>query len=316
MGRERIQYLHPISADRIVGSNPGGNLYNDDILHGDREIFSVLRGTSMRRYSLLAAGIGAVVMLFAPWAWADVGVLNGLTHVQTASPGSSNSVPIVLKNFGDRTETVRAYLLDYSYSFDGKSTYPDPGSLPRSNAPWVSFFPQRLALRPGETAEIACMVKVPNDRALTGTYWSMLMVEPVVENPNALAKTADGKVQIGIRQVVRYGIQMVTHIGDSGKRDIRILGAKLVKEGEKAFLQVDVLNTGERALRPALNVEMFKPNGESFGRFEGDRSGVFPGTSTRYKVDLTKVPAGTYKAMIVLDNKDDYVFGAEYQLIF
>jgi hypothetical protein len=32
-------------------------------------------------------------------------------------------------------------------------------------------------------------------------------------------------------------------------------------------------------------------------------------------MDLTAVPAGTYTAVAIADNKDDHVFGGEYEIV-
>ena len=77
---------------------------------------------------------------------------------------------------------------------------------------------------------------------------------------------------------------------------------------------MDVENIGERWLTPVLFVELYAENGEYAGKFEGGKWRIYPGTSVRYRVDLTSLPEGTYKALIFVDNLDEYVFGAEYTL--
>ena len=51
-------------------------------------------------------------------------------------------------------------------------------------------------------------------------------------------------------------------------------------------------------------------------RFETDRKRLYPGTSVRYSVDLTEVASGSYQALVVVDNGDEHVFGAQYGLEF
>jgi hypothetical protein len=247
-------------------------------------------------------------------AGADIGITNGLTHEKTASPGETYESLIVVKNFGDKTQSFKAYQTDYYFYSDGRQFYPEPGQMPRSNAKWITFFPQRLVLAAGESAEIKCVVKVPAGRDLSGTYWSLIMVEPVAEVGVEAAKTRDGRVKLGIKEVVRYGVQVISNIGDSGKREIKFLDTKLVREGQKKVLQVDVENIGERWLRPDLYVELFAVSKGSAGKYEGGKLRIFPASSVRYRVDLTNVPKGLYKAMIIVDNRDENVFGAEYQL--
>lgn len=124
-------------------------------------------------------------------------------------------------------------------------------------------------------------------------------------------------MRAGIRQVVRYAIQLVTHMGETGSREIRFADRALVlgEDGTRR-LHVDVENTGERSLRPYLWVELHDSTGGRLGRFESDRKRLYPGTSVRYMIDLSGAPSGSYQALVVVDNGDEHVFGAEYGLEF
>jgi len=63
-------------------------------------------------------------------------------------------------------------------------------------------------------------------------------------------------------------------------------------------------------------VELFDQMGASKGKFGGVQYRIYPGTSVRQSIFLDGVPAGTYKALIVIDDGNDDVFGAEYTLEF
>ena len=268
-----------------------------------------------RRKSILVAVFWVGLAASLP-ARADIGITNGLTHEKTALPGETYESPIIIKNFGDKAQSFKAYQTDYCFYSDGRQFYPEPGKKPRSNAKWITFYPQRLVLAAGESAVIKCVVKVPADRKLSGTYWSLIMIEPIAEAQveAETAKSRDGRVKLGIKEVLRYGVQVISNIGDSGTREIKFLDTRLVKEGQKKILQVDVENIGERWLRPVLVVELFAVTKGSVGKYEGGKYRIFPASSVRYRVDLTNVPKGLYKAMIIVDNQDENVFGAEYKL--
>ena len=109
---------------------------------------------------------------------------------------------------------------------------------------------------------------------------------------------------------------MTTHIGDSGERKLKFIETKLLKETQSRLLQVDIENTGQRWLRPYLWTELYDDTGRYIGRFENGRKRIYPRTSVRYKVDLSDVPKGIYKALVVADCGGNYVFGANYTLKF
>ncbi|MBW3624125.1 MAG: hypothetical protein KY468_12025 [Armatimonadetes bacterium] len=239
-------------------------------------------------------------------------VVGGQTRQTQLKASEKNEGRILLKNTSDRPGEVRIFSTDYRFTAEGSNDFGTPaGKMPRSNAAWITYTPKQLSLAPGETAWVDYTVQVPQDEQLAGTYWSVLMVEPLASAALEPPKSKEGQVSVGLQTVIRYAIQMVTHIGDTGKREIRYISPKLVADGEKRVLQVDLENTGERWLSPQVWVELFDDKGTSLGRFDGGRQRIFPGCSTRSLMDLSQVPQGKYTGLIVADNGDEYVFGTQ-----
>lgn len=249
---------------------------------------------------------------------AGVSIISGLTHQKKSNPGPGDIYEgsIVIKNTGAEPQEVRIYQTDYEFYFDGTNRYGPPGKLKRSNADWISFNPHWLIVPPDDTSTVNYTVKVPDEPNLVGTYWSMLMVEGIPEGLLQSSRSEKGKARIGVTQIFRYGIQMVTHIGDTGERQLKFLETKLIREEEKRIFRVDVGNIGQRWLRPLLWLELYDETGAYIGKFEGGTKRIYPDTSVRYKVDLTDVPKGDYKALMVADCGEDYIFGANYTLKF
>ena len=124
----------------------------------------------------------------------------------------------------------------------------------------------------------------------------------------------DQQIAMGISTLVRFGVQIATDIGNGGERNLRVLNKTLTQRNGKRVLQLDVENSGENLLVPAISVELFDHKGASIGRFEGGRPRIYPTCSIRSIVDLNDVPAGKYAAMVLLDNGDEHVMGAQYEL--
>jgi hypothetical protein len=245
----------------------------------------------------------------------DVLVNGALTHEKTAGPGESYEGTIELQNPEGKPQEVKVYQTDYVFYSDGRSLYGDPGKTPRSNAGWVSITPKRATIPPKDSIAVHYSIKVPEDKTLAGTYWSIIMVEGIPEDsPESSTGTKD-KVAMGVRQVFRYGIQVVTHIGDTGARSLKFLSTKLVKQDGKQLFQLEAENTGERWLRSAIWVELYDLSGKFIGKFEGEHLRLYPGTSVRYTIDLTTVPNNTYKALVVIDCGGSDIFGANFNLV-
>ena len=266
-----------------------------------------------------------VVILFMVFcsaaAVSQVSVIGELSQDKEAHPGEKYEGVITVKNDSNEPQEVKAYQTDYMFFRDGTNTYPEPGTVPRSNAKWVAFSPTFATIPPQSTVTINFSVTVPSDspeRKMVGSYWSMLMIEGIAKgSAESAAQTDPKKAQMGIRQTIRYGIQIATHIAQTGTKQINFVDSKVVtRDDGKRFLQVDIENTGDVWIRPDTYVELFDANGASKGKFPGVRYRLYPGTSVRQMIDLTSVSAGAYKALVVVDAGGDDVYGAEYNLKF
>ncbi|HVP57788.1 MAG TPA: hypothetical protein VMU02_06795 [bacterium] len=263
---------------------------------------------------LLAAGLVTLGDLTPSAAWASVSVRGRLTHEKQARPGETYESGIYVSNTGDEVEQVKVYQTDYLFTCDGKYYYGDPGTTPRSNANWIEFGPTRLTIPPQGGAVVNYKVAVPDDPKLTGTYWSIIMIEVISKGSPEMTGQHDGKVNLGINQVFRFGVQIVTEIEDTGLRKIKFLDSRLLWDSGKRTLRVDLENTGEQWLRPSLWAELYDTTGAFVGKFEAGPLRVYPGTSVRYEVDLSQLKIGNYKAVVIADCGEDDVFGATYSL--
>jgi hypothetical protein len=254
-------------------------------------------------------------------AMSQVSVIGDLSNDKEVKPGERYDGVITVKNDSDDPQEVKVYQSDYLFACDGTNNYADPGTTARSNATWISFSPSFFTVPPRGTATVNYTVQVPMDSAnkkLVGSYWSILMVEGIAKGSAESAAQKDAKKpQMGIRQTIRYGIQVATHIAQTGTKKIDFLDAKLVtKDDGKKFLQVDIGNSGEVWVRPTMYVELFDDKGISKGKFPGVAYRLYPGTSVRQMIDLSAIGKGSYKALVVVDAGGEDAYGAEYNLKF
>lgn len=263
----------------------------------------------------------SAAMLFCAEAAAQISVVGELSNDKDARPGEKYEGAVSVRNDSNEPQEVKVYQTDYMFFRDGTNTYGEPGTVPRSNAKWITFSPSFVTVPPLSTVTISYSVDVPQDTPamkLVGSYWSMLMVEGIAKGSAESAAQQDPKkTQMGIRQTIRYGIQIATHIAETGTKKINFVDAKLIPDEKgKRYLQVDLENTGELWIRPEVYVELFDDQGASKGKFSGVRYRMYPGTSVRQMIDLTSAAAGSYKALVVVDAGGEDVYGAEYTLKF
>lgn len=255
----------------------------------------------------------ALILSGSSFCLAGVSVVGNLVRTHTVKPGDPFEGIVIVRNNGDSPTDAKVFQTDYLFFSNGRNLYGEPGTTPRSNAGWLTITPSRLDLPAKATAQVHYKGVVPGSADLKGSYWSMLIVEPFVP-PAPVVNGEKNKITVGLQTMIRFGIQIVTEIGDTGSRSLKVLNKSLVnKDGKKAF-RLDVENTGERLQIPALTMELFNKDGISVGKLEGGKSRIYASCSVRYSVDLTEIPPGKYTALVILDNGDDNVTGAQYQL--
>lgn len=270
----------------------------------------------MRTYTLLLA---ALLLAPAGGAAAQIAILNSTVQEASAAPGESHTGTIIVRNTTSEPQELKVYQTDYAFNADGATFYPEPGSTPRSNAAWISVSPSYVLLPPEADARIEYRVAVPaaGGAPMSGTHWSMLMVEPIAKGSAESAHGAPpgSRRGMGIQTRVRYGVQVVTHLGAEGTRTVQFSGTRTTgaRNGNRT-LEFDLANTGEVAYRPTLRLELYDSRGNSAGRFEAGRGLLYPGTSLRQRFDLGVLAAGSYYALIVADTGGESVFGARYEL--
>lgn len=242
---------------------------------------------------------------------ASVEVLGSLKHVLNGKPGDVIKGEIKIQNNDVTDQEVKVYQTDLLYNLQENTFYDDPGSHKRSNATWIQFSPKSVILKGKEIRTIQYEITIPKADTLRGTFWSVLMVEGVVPiDPNQ-------KGDLSIRTVTRYAIQVVTEIANKGIGSLKFLEPTLVKEGNKLFLAIDLVNEGEHYIAPDVSIELFDEKGASVMVISSPKKGLFPTTSSRFRFDLEGVPSGkTYQAMIVAAGQENDVFGLEYKLFF
>ena len=238
-------------------------------------------------------------------------VPGALSHENKVLPKEilQNAIPI--QNEGNQPITVKVTLTDYLFNSQGESSFPPIGTCPRSNAPWIKTSKMYFEVAPHTTYSFPYTLQVPEDPSLQGTYWSIFLIEPVEEQ----FASPDKEKSLGVQTIIRYGVQVITHIGQTGSYDLKILEKKLVKENGKKLFFLSVDNKGTLAQSPILTLELINSLGKKVERFETSKQRIFPTCSVSYQVDFSKIPEGKYKAIAILDHGEGALFGAQYDLV-
>ncbi|UFS71110.1 hypothetical protein LPW11_02710 [Geomonas sp. RF6] len=103
--------------------------------------------------------------------------------------------------------------------------------------------------------------------------------------------------------------------GASQCKTMTLVTRGVVAEAGKRLLELEVRNSGERALSSELMVDLIQ-KGEAVGQFRAGLQDIAPGNSVRHRIDLTELPAGTYQALAIVQNRDGDISGSREILDF
>jgi hypothetical protein len=260
--------------------------------------------------------VAAAVAIIAPAAArAQIAVLSSTVEEKTAAPGEKYTGTIVVSNPSSTPQVARIYQTDYRFAADGTAHYDEPGTTARSNASWITPQASRIVVPPNSQVSVPYSVAIPVGDTLRGTYWSLIMVEGTPVEPTAGGN--DAKPAVGIGAVMRYAVQLATHIRNSGTRTVKFSTPVAAKAANgTATLDVDMTDTGERGFRPTLWVEVYDAQGALKAKAKQTRGLLYPGTSLHQHFDLGSLPSGTYKAVIFADTGEDAVFATQYTITY
>ncbi len=242
---------------------------------------------------------------------AGIVVLNGLSHTHKVQTGKVYRGKISIENTGKQPQNVKLFLQDFSYQSNGTIQYSAPDSNIRTNTSWLRINTNLVHLKAKEKTEILYEITVPDKISGPGSYWSVIIVEPVEE-----IKPDDQIQGVSITSVIRYAVQIITDLdSEKAKPDLKFEGIKMEKENGKRLLNAAVANTGNLYCKPTVTVEIYnKSDGQKIGTFSSQAMGLLPQTSKLFPIDLEKVAAGKYNAVLIATDEDENAFALNVEL--
>ncbi len=249
-----------------------------------------------------------IFILFPILAVAQLSVTGNLTRVKNGRQNQTYEEVVKIMNEGDESESVIIYLQDYLFFADGSTVYGEPGVNNRSNSSWITFIPKTLTIKPNEQADIRIRVNIPDTAELSGTYWSMLLIE---QSPQLM----ETNKTIAIQQVLRFGIQIVSNINTDINSMLSFSNLVLNKNESSHILTLDVENTGNYWLHPEFYAELYDNLGNYIKRLDYAKSRIYPSTSIQCSFKFDEIKEGRYKLLIIADCGNNNVFGGNYTLI-
>ncbi|MEG0926612.1 WxL protein host-binding domain-containing protein [Chryseobacterium sp.] len=251
------------------------------------------------------------VILQFSFLHAGIVVLNGLTHSYKIETGKVYKGKVAIENTSKTPQTVKLFLQDFTYQADGTINYTTLNTNKRTNGEWVKLNTNLITLKGKEKTEVFYEITVPNQAMDPGSYWSVIIVEPVED-----IKPSDNKQGVNITSVIRYAIQVITDFEtEKAKPILKFESVKIEKQEGKQTLMIAIANNGNLYCKPTTSIEIYnRKTGEKLGTYSSLTMGLLPNTSKTFYIDISKVPPEKYKAAIIATDEEENAFALNVEL--
>lgn len=242
---------------------------------------------------------------------ASIVILNGLSHSYKVENGKVYKGKIEIENTGKKTQSVKLFLQDFSYKSDGTIYYAPPHTNNRTNIDWIKFNTNLITLKAKEKTEVYYEITVPNKLSEPGSYWSVIMVEPVED-----IKPDENKQGVNITSIVRYAIQVITDFdSEKAKPELKFESVKIEKEDNTNIANIAIANNGNLYCKPSATIEIYnRKTGEKIGTFSSIAMGLLPHTSKTFPINISKIPPDKYNAVIIATDENENAFALNVEL--
>ncbi|MGM0446531.1 MAG: hypothetical protein ACQEQH_08980, partial [Bacillota bacterium] len=224
-----------------------------------------------------------VLIIFSVNLKAQIVIKSKLTQEYKLKEGITREGKIVIKNTSKQKTFVKLYKRDYSFNANGNNYYSKPGLNQRSNAEWIFLDKKMITLLPFEEKSVKYVIKVPDNKKYSGTYWSMIMVE----KDRSVSGTGINNLDqnIGFKQSIRYGIQIITNFSIDEKLNLRYKNVEIKKgDGNRYKFELTVLNNNNYLVDSFNKLVLInKNNGDIIKEYVFQKRKLYPNTSIKLK---------------------------------
>jgi len=219
-------------------------------------------------------------------------------------PGEAGTASVSVRNVGQTVADVRITLHDWWRTPEGKLEVLPPGKLAGSCAPWITYSPTSILLKPGDAATITVHMEVPADAV--GDHWALLLVAeypPPEERPPSEATTGTTRI------VVAYAVKLLwidpVNAAPAGEiREVKVLETSPLK------LAIRYANTGNCHTMNTGTVSVKDIFGETVREFPLQAFPTLPGEERVVTVEDPSgepLPQGFYYVFVTVDFGGDYL---------
>lgn len=244
---------------------------------------------------------------FSFFSFANVSVLNGLTHVYSGASGDIITGEVILVNYSSSKERVTFSIQEAIYSCSAGRIFTSEDNHEFSSSSWIDSNVNERVLAPKERYVLKFSIHIPEEKSLLGSYWSVLMVS--VENP-IKEELLDESIGIGTK--IQYAIGLITNVNELDEVSLDFNNV-LSPDGKNKELLIKMKNNGMFAEATSLSLEVYNQDGVMVKEYKSKRLLVFPKVCRDYLFNISDLDKGAYDCVLLADSRENFV-GTNLQL--
>lgn len=220
----------------------------------------------------------------------------------TGEPGSVATQNVTITNNTKSPVAFAVGLSDWLRDINGQKVYFPSGTLPRSNAVWISFAEKSVSIAPGASKQVPVTMKVPQSLKNDSTTNSMLMFTQLAMQDDKYIKDNN----IGIRVLFEFALHVFhTPPGNSREElDFTSIDTVTLKAEDTGKLQkyvaVKIKNTGNVNTDSSVEFEFINNATGDEVKLEPMPISMMPGAEQVVYFAIPQTLKGNYKGISIL----------------
>jgi hypothetical protein len=251
-------------------------------------------------------------------------------HEYTLGPGGEMTGQIRVANMQDEPVTVKLWLSDLVRMPDNTESYANDDTLskePRSLSKWLQLPQPEVTIAAHESSMVPYYIKLPADSTLGGSYWVSVMVtkSTTQEEIEQQLKPEEGKMQIGIRTVLRFNVRVIVTIPGTAHPAGKFAAAEIKREEHEAkdggkissmIAKATFTNEDIAFVRPVAYLDIRDTTGKSVYKSEPMERTLLSESSLDFNFDISDLvlDPGEYMALIIANYGAPKLAGAQIKL--
>ncbi|MEH6406576.1 MAG: hypothetical protein V7767_04780 [Leeuwenhoekiella sp.] len=179
----------------------------------------------------------------------------------------------------------------------------------RSSLTWFEGNLGDKVLAPNERFVYRFSINIPEDAALKGSFWNMVMIQ--VEKPMQQQQSN----AVALNSKMQYAVGVMTNVNNIEELDLNFKSIDFLPEAglPSKNLSVNLENETLFVEDVKLLLEIYDATGTKIMEKTTIRNLIFPGFCQEFIIDLSSLSKGSYQCMLIADSREEYV-GANINL--